>query len=164
MPCRKRRLEATTGGRAFLYAPGTDGRMPARDRSGRLSFGLGPRLHSTRGIAGRKVESRGRPIENRCCCSSCSGCSCCALHSGHCLDCCSKTRHATHGLLLTCPHVQGALHPSRPMDGLAPAAQQPSDFGDYLCHMMVLAGSDHPQILAQSQVEAQFGQIHVGLG
>jgi hypothetical protein len=52
MPCRKRRPEATTGGRAFLYVPGTDGRVPARDRSGRLSFGLGPRLHSTRGIAG----------------------------------------------------------------------------------------------------------------
>ena len=69
MPCRKRRPKATTGGRALLYAPGTDGRVPAGDRAGRLSFGLGPRLCSTRGIAGRKVESRGRPAENRCCCN-----------------------------------------------------------------------------------------------
>jgi hypothetical protein len=157
MPCRKRRPEATTGGRALLYVPGTDCRVPARDRSGRLSFGLGPRLHSTRGIAGREVESRGRPTETQCCCSSCSGCSCCALHSGRCLDCCSTTRHATHGLLLTCPHVQGAPRPSRPLDGLTPAAQQTPDLGDHFCHMTVLARSDHPQILAQSQVEAQFG-------
>ena len=150
MPCRKRHPKATTGGRAFLYAPGTDHRVPARDRSRRLSFGLGPRLCSTRGIAGLEGESRGRPAETRCCCSSCSGCSCCGPRNERCLDCCSTTRHATHDLLLTCPRVQGASRPSRRADGLAPAAQQPPDLGDHFRYMAVLARGDQPQILAQS--------------
>ena len=127
MPCRKRCPEATTGGRAFLYLPGTDYQVPARDRSRRLSFGLGPRLHSTRGIAGWEAESRGRPTETRCCCSSCAGCSCCEFHSGRCSDCCSTTRHATHGLLLTCPCVQG-VEPVTPWEwigAIRPADIQP---------------------------------------
>jgi hypothetical protein len=63
-PCRKRRPKATTGGRAFLYAPGTGFRVPARDRSRRLSFGLGPRLYRPVALpAGKKSwETSRKPM------------------------------------------------------------------------------------------------------
>jgi hypothetical protein len=47
---------------------------------------------------------------------------------------------------------------------LAPSAQQTSNLGDYLSHMPVLARRKDTQILAQPQVETQFGQFHIRLG
>ena len=80
-------------------------RAPARDRS--RHFASAPRRCSTRDIAGWGEERCGRPGGNRYCCSSCPDCSCCGRTGGRCLDYCSTTRPAPHGLLLTCPRVQG---------------------------------------------------------
>lgn len=121
-------------------------------------------IDPTRGIAGRGVERRGRPTETRCCCSSCSDCSCCGSHSGRCSDCCSTTRPAAHGLLLTCPRTPGTGCPLCRFDGPAPATQQSSHFGDQLGHVAILARFEQFQILTQSKIEAQLGQIHVCLG
>jgi hypothetical protein len=104
LPCRVLR-RATTGGRAFRYLPGAADRTPARDRS--RHFASAPRPRRTRDIAGWGEAKCGRPPETRCSCSSCLGCSCCGRTGGRCLDYCSTTPHATHGLLLTCPRVQG---------------------------------------------------------
>lgn len=54
-----------------------------------------------------------------------------------------------------------ASSPLRRVDGLTPGSQQSPDLCDYLRHMTILTGGKHTQILAQSQVETQFGQVYV---
>lgn len=73
-----------------------------RPGSSHAIFRPRPASMRTHGNTGRG-EKCGRPPNNRHCCSSCQDCCCCGWRNGRCQCCCSTTRPATHGHLLTCP-------------------------------------------------------------
>jgi hypothetical protein len=70
-------------------------------------FCLGPTSVRDPGHCRRGEEKCGRPPESRCCCSNSLDCSCCGRTGGHSSDYCSTTRPPPHGLLMTCPRIQG---------------------------------------------------------